>query len=91
MMCVPKGPALLCTARFMYLRTLVVLVNLQVSSIPICSRHAGPSHRINPCPKNKNSPQTKNRPKNKNRLGLSTERVENKNHLGHKQDKSGEH
>ena len=46
---------------------------------------------LNPCPKNKNWPQTKNRPKNKNRLGLSTERVKNKNHLGHKQDKSGEH
>ena len=46
---------------------------------------------LNPCPKKKNSPQTKNRPKNKNRLGLSTERVKNKNHLGHKQDKSGEH
>ena len=46
---------------------------------------------VNPCPKNKNWPQTKNRPKNKNRLGLSTERVKNKNHLGHKQDKSGEH
>ena len=45
---------------------------------------------VNPCPKNKNWPQTKNRPKNKNRLGLSTERVKNKNHLGHKQDKSGE-
>ena len=46
---------------------------------------------VNPCPKNKNWPQTKNRPKKKNRLGLSTERVKNKNHLGHKQDKSGEH
>ena len=46
---------------------------------------------VNPCPKNKNWPQTKNRPKNKNRLGLSTERVKKKNHLGHKQDKSGEH
>ena len=46
---------------------------------------------VNPCPKNKNWPQTKNRPKNKNRLGLSTERVKNKNHLGHKQDKSGDH
>ena len=46
---------------------------------------------LNPCPQNKTWPQTKNRPKNKNRLGLSTERVKNKNHLGHKQDKSGEH
>ena len=53
--------------------------------------HVMTSPPVNPCPKNKNWPQTKNRPKNKNRLGLSTERVKNKNHLGHKQDKHGEH
>ena len=62
-----------------------------------CESGKLPGHRkfpktaLNPCPKNKNWPQTKNRPKNKNRLGLSTERVKNKNHLGHKQDKHGEH
>ena len=46
---------------------------------------------IKPPPKNKNWPQTKNHPKNKNHLGLSTQRAKKKNHLGHKQTKSGEH